>query len=541
MDNTEQKKYDAIIVGGGLAGLTSAVFLSQSGKKILLIEKNAESGGLVNSFEADGYVFDAGARAILAVVLSMLKDLKLNIEVVSSKVSFGVENKIIGIEGSSSVSEYRDLLVGLYPDSVEEIDKFIEVMIGIMKQIDIIYGIDNPIFKDIKRDQTYFLKELLPWLPKFIFAMRKIERLSKPCDVYLKEIISNSSLIDIISQHFFKGTPTFFALSYFTLYSSYVYPKGGTGKLAEALVEKILEFNGEILTNTLVEKINADQQYIVDANNNKYYYKNLVWAADLTTFYNITSLDNMSLKIKKKFEKTKELISRGRPGESVFSLYLEVDLPVSYFKSSFSEHLFYTPSEKGLGEINKSEMKGMLEKWGEIDKDEVLLWLDRFITYNTYEISIPAMRDPKLAPEGKTGLIASMLMEADLFNKINESGWYEEFRKEIENKVISVLSDSLCPALKNKVEKQFSFTPLSVEKRVGSTGGAIVGWSFESPIPVVYKMQNVNKSVNTPIPNIFQVGQWAYNPAGTPTCIITGKIAADKVVKNLSKSQSNHR
>ncbi len=531
MDNTERKRYDAIIVGGGLAGLTSAVFLSQSGKKVLLIEKNAELGGLVNSFEIDGYVFDTGARAILAVVLAMLKDLKLNIDVASSKVSLGVEDKIIGIEGSNSVNEYRDLLVSLYPDSVQDIDKFIEVMIKIMKLIDIIYGIDNPIFKDIKRDKEYFIKELLPWLPKFIFAISKIERLSKPCDGYLKELIKNPSLIDIISQHFFKGTPTFFALSYFTLYSSYVYPKGGTGKLAEALVEKIQEFKGEIINNTLVKKIDADQQFIVDENNNEYYYKNLVWAADLKTFYNITSLGNLDPQISKKFEKTKELIAKGKPSESVFSLYLEVDLPVSYFKNFFNGHLFYTPSRKGLGNINKSEIKEMLEKWGEINKEEVLSWLDRFLKYNTFEISIPAIRDSSLAPEGKTGLIVSVLMEAELFYKIEESGWYEEFREETENKIISVLSESLCPELKDKVEKKFSFTPLSVEKRVGSTGGAIVGWSFEAPIPVVYKMQQVNKSVHTPIPNIYQVGQWAYNPAGTPTCIITGKLAADMITK----------
>ena len=264
MNNADQKRYDAIIVGGGLAGLTSAVFLSQAGKKILLIEKNAEFGGLVNSFERDGFVFDAGARAILGVVLAMLKDLNLDIEVVSSKVSLGVEDKIIGIEGHNSVSEYRDLLVSLYPDSVEDIDAFIEVMVKIMKLIDIIYGIDNPLFKDIKRDKAYVMKELLPWLPKFLFAMSRIERLSKPSDEYLKQIIQDPSLIDIISQHFFKGTPTFFALSYFTLYSSYVYPKGGTGKLAEALVEKIQAFNGDILPNTVVKKIHADQQVLVD-------------------------------------------------------------------------------------------------------------------------------------------------------------------------------------------------------------------------------------------------------------------------------------
>ncbi|WP_139904945.1 phytoene desaturase family protein [Clostridium thermarum] len=527
----EEKRYDSIIVGGCLAGLTSAVFLSKSGKKILLVEKNNELGGLVNSFERDGFVFDAGVRAILAVVLSMLKELNLEIQVLESKVSLGVEDKIISIEGINSVKDYRDLLVSFYPDSVEDIDKFIEVMIKIMKLIDIIYGIDNPIFKDVKKDKKYLFTELLPWLPKFLYAMKKIEKLSKPCDKYLQEFIKNPSLIDIISQHFFKDTPTFFALSYFSLYSSYVYPKGGTGRLVDALIEKILEYKGEIITNTFIKEIYADKQYVLDNNNNKYYYKNLIWAADLKTFYNITNLGNLGSKIIQRFQKSKANIDKGRPSESVFSLYLEVDLPPSYFKRYSNGHLFYTPSRKGLGGIHKSQLKDMLQNWKTTDKKEILSWLENFLKYNTYEISIPVLKDTNLAPEGKTGLIISVLMEAELFYKIKESGWYEEFIKEIENNILTVISESLFSDLKNKVEKQFSFTPISMEKRVGSTGGAIVGWSFESTIPVVHKMQKVNKSIFTPIPNIYQVGQWSYNPAGTPTCIITGKLAADRINK----------
>lgn len=528
----EEKIYDSIIVGGGLAGLTSAVFLSKSGKKILLIEKNNELGGLVNSFERDGFVFDAGARAILKVVLTMLKELDLNIEVLESKVSLGVEDKVISIEGINSVKDYRNLLVNLYPDSIEDIDKFIEVMVKIMKLIDIIYGIDNPIFKDVKKDKKYLFTELLPWLPKFLYAMNKIEKISKPCDRYLADFIKNQSLIDIISQHFFKDTPTFFALSYFSLYSSYVYPKGGTGKLVDALAEKILEYKGEILTNTFIKEIYADKQYIIDNSNNKYYYKNLIWAADLKTFYNITNLGNLDSKTIERFENTKENIDKGTPSESVFSLYLQVDLPPDYFKSYSNGHLFYTPSRKGLGGINKRELKNMLENWHKTDKKEVISWLENFLKYNTYEISIPVLRDTNLAPEGKTGVIISVLMEAELFYKVKESGWYEEFINEIETNIINVLSESLFFELKNKIEKQFSFTPISMENRVGSSGGAIVGWSFEGTIPVVYKMQKINKSIFTSISNIYQVGQWAYNPAGTPTCIITGKLAADRINKN---------
>lgn len=530
MDNM-QPKYDVIVVGGGLAGLTSAVFLAKSGKKTLLIEKNTEVGGLVSSFQTDGYVFDAGARAILGVVPAMLKDLELNVEVVPSQVSLGVEDQIIVIEGQQSVGEYRDLLVRLYPDSTADIDRFIAVMVKIMKLIDIIYGIDNPLFKDIQRDKAYMFKELLPWFPKFLYAMSRIERLSEPCEDHLRGIIRDQALIDIISQHFFKGTPTFFALSYFTLYSSYVYPKGGTGKLAEAMAAKIRAYQGEVLTNTAIRQIDAARQCVVDDKDQIYYYDQLIYAADLTTFYDITDCSALAPDLRSQYDQHKAAIAQGKPSESVFSLYLEVDLPVDYFRNVSTGHLFYTPSRQGLGSINKSELTRFLETGRPLFKEELFSWLDRFLKYNTFEISIPAVRDPSLAPLGKTGLIVSVLMEAELFEKVAESGWFVEFRQEIEGTIIRVLSDTIYPELMAHVDKQFSFTPLSYEKRVGSTGGAIVGWSFEAPIPVIKQMQKVNKSVETPIPNIFQVGQWAYNPAGTPTCIITGKLAADRITK----------
>ena len=56
----------------------------------------------------------------------------------------------------------------------------------------------------------------------------------------------NKALIDVLAQHFFKQTPAFFALSYFSLYLDYCYPKGGTGKLVEAMEAYIRDHGGEI-------------------------------------------------------------------------------------------------------------------------------------------------------------------------------------------------------------------------------------------------------------------------------------------------------
>ena len=85
--------------------------------------------------------------------------------------------------------------------------------------------------------------------------------------------------------------------------------------------------------------------------------------------------------------------------------------------------------------------------------------------------------------------------------------------------------------LKDRIIRRFSFSPLDIEKRVGSSDGAITGWSFEKPVPVEHKIQFSRRSVLTPFPSVFQAGQWAYSPAGVPMCILTGKLAADKVIR----------
>jgi phytoene dehydrogenase-like protein len=200
----EQKPYDVVIVGGGIAGLTTAVYLARAGRNTLLVEQNDKLGGLVSSFERDGFVFDAGVRAILdaGVISTMLKDLNIPFDFLPSKVSLGVENKVIHIEDISSIGEYSALLTSLYPESKKEIDQFIISMRKIMKLLDVLYGIENPLFKDLKKDRTYIFKTLLPWLPRFLLNLGKINRLSEPCEEFLGKMIHDPSLIDIIAQHF---------------------------------------------------------------------------------------------------------------------------------------------------------------------------------------------------------------------------------------------------------------------------------------------------------------------------------------------------
>jgi len=530
-----ETSYDTIIVGGGIAGLTSGVYLARAGEKILLIEKNKECGGLVNTLSHNGFYFDAGVRALLdaGIIFPMLKDLNIQLEVVKSPVSIGIEKEIINIETVDDLIKYQEILLKLYPESKEEIDEVIKIIKRIMKHMDVLYGIENPVFKDLKNDINFVFKKLLPWFPKFIFTIRKINRMSLPVEKYLMKIVKNPSLRDIIAQHFFRNTPAFFALSYFSLYLDYFYPKGGMGKLSEALKNKILKYGGEIKTETKVVEVRADKKIIKDDKNISYRYENLIWAANLKTFYRITHIDGLSNRIKTKFETTKNIMLQNRGGDSVFSLFLEIDEPLESFRKIAYGHFFYTPSKIGLGETHRKELDYLLANFEKIGKKQILTWLEKFINLNTYEISIPGLKDPDMCPPGKTGMIISFLAEYDLFHKIQKAGWFDEFIIEIEKRLIDVISDSVYPMLKNKVISRFSFTPLSIENRIGSSEGAITGWAFQKSMPVINKIQSAGRSVLTPIPSVYQAGQWVYSPAGVPMSILTGKLAADRIIKKM--------
>lgn len=107
-----------IVVGGGIAGLTAALSLLQKEKDVLLIEKNESCGGLMNSFQRDGFRFEGGARALVnaGLVKPLTEEFALNIEILPNPITLGVEKKLLKIDGEQSLDLYAALLKDLYPE-----------------------------------------------------------------------------------------------------------------------------------------------------------------------------------------------------------------------------------------------------------------------------------------------------------------------------------------------------------------------------------------------------------------------------------------
>ncbi len=289
-----------VVVGAGMAGLTASAYLAREGYRVLLLDKNDRVGGLVNTFDRDGFSFDAGPRAFVnsGIVKPILKDLGISLDTVDNRVSIGIQDQLVYVESMDSVGDYERMLRALYPNRVRDITKIVSMITKLSAYTEVLYGFDNPSFGNVMSDKKYVIRELLPWTIKFLRALRKMNHYAEPIEDFLARLTDSQSLIDISTQHFFKGTPTYFALGYFYGYLDYFYPKGGTGAVVSLLEEKLLSSGVELALNRQVVEVAPAASEVTDSEGKRYHYDHLIWAADLKTLYrslNTAGLDQETI------------------------------------------------------------------------------------------------------------------------------------------------------------------------------------------------------------------------------------------------------
>ncbi len=97
------KDYDAIIVGGGLSGLSSAYFLSKNGFNVLVIEKEKELGGLCRSYRINGYYIEHFYHHVFHsdnTLKEILKELKIEnlLEWKNASTGFYINEKMYKLD-----------------------------------------------------------------------------------------------------------------------------------------------------------------------------------------------------------------------------------------------------------------------------------------------------------------------------------------------------------------------------------------------------------------------------------------------------------
>lgn len=133
------KKYDHIVVGSGISGLTMSLLLSMSGYKVLLIEKSPIIGGSLSRFTRRGIHFDTGFHftgglyegGILSDMLTIL-GLKESIEPIfltdSSQNRFVFESLGKSFDHPNGLETIKKTFRGYFPSEIPAIDRYFEMV-----------------------------------------------------------------------------------------------------------------------------------------------------------------------------------------------------------------------------------------------------------------------------------------------------------------------------------------------------------------------------------------------------------------------------
>jgi phytoene dehydrogenase-like protein len=131
------KKYDDIVVGSGISGLTMALILGMNGRKVLLLEKSSRIGGSVSRFYKRGIPFDTGFHftggldqsGILHDILSVLgiRDFIQPIFLSEDKAHcffFESENRLYEIP--YGIENIKKKFKGYFPGEGSNIDRYFD-------------------------------------------------------------------------------------------------------------------------------------------------------------------------------------------------------------------------------------------------------------------------------------------------------------------------------------------------------------------------------------------------------------------------------
>lgn len=253
MKDLDNIKYDILIIGSGLGGLVCGLILAMEGKSVVILEKNAQIGGALQTFRRDGVKFDTGVHYVGSLdegqplhpyfnylgILDKLTIEKLDVDGYD-KVSFGKE----GIEypHAQGFENFVTQLLVYFPEEEEGLRKYVSLI------------------KDTCDNFSLYNLEIEPNIEAEIALFEKSAlELINSCteNKKLRAVLSGVNLLYAGSG---DKTPFYvhaLIVNHYML-SAYRFPKGGD-QISKALEKQFRSYGGKIIRTAEVIKLNYEE------------------------------------------------------------------------------------------------------------------------------------------------------------------------------------------------------------------------------------------------------------------------------------------
>jgi phytoene dehydrogenase-like protein len=512
------EKFDVVVIGAGLGGLTAAGYLAKAGKKVLVLEHHTVPGGYAQEFRRGKYRFDVALHAIDGVApggwsYDHLKNLEVLDQVHFHRIDpfYKVRYPRHDITVYADVVKYEAELVRNFPHERENIHALIADMVETYWQTrrfgaEDELGIRAPI------------EQALGLFPKMIAAM------SLSWDEYMNQFIHDEELKTVFSTLWgYFGLPpkkltaaTFiFPWGSFMLSGAF-YPEGGSFAISRALEKTVKKYGGEIRYKQTVNRIEVKDGLAVAVETEK----GLRVEADII-ISNANSPDTLLKFVGREHLPAEyaQRIEEGKPAMSNLVVYLGLDTDLR--KEGWNDHERFVPHGYDIDAGYEAAMRGDFAYAG------------MAITY--YSIA-----DPDCAPEG--GSILNLFSPAG-WNSDNQWGTGGNLEKysanpqynELKTAAANILLDraeEFIPNLRQHIKYMEIATPLTNWRYSRNTGGSIYGTD-----------QNVGNThinrlpIKTPVSNLFLTGAWTFG-GGMSAAMLSGHDTSQMVLAHMDGTRA---
>jgi phytoene dehydrogenase-like protein len=520
-------EYDAIIIGGGHNGLTTAAYLAKAGRKVLVLERRHLLGGAAVTEE----IFPGFKYTVFSYVISLLRP-----EVIQELQLYKHGLHLIPTDGSFVPMEDGNYFAA-YADeasSLEEIRRhssrdadrvaeFNNMMYAMAFAAKPILGMIPPdlaspglaglrTLRDLGQHMQSLGKEKFHWFTK-IMTMSAYDFLSEWFETDV--LIATLAQVGIIGTFLGPKSPgTAYVMLHYYLgeldgaMSVWGSQRGGTGGISEAIAGAARNFGADIRCNAPVAQVivkNGQAVGVALDNGDEIYGKTVVSGCDpRVTFRKLVDKNDLPSDLVNAIDNFK---FRGSSGKVNLALDGLPDFPAMQDKAL----------TRGMQEICPSvdylERAYDDAKYGDFSKRPFMGCI------------IPTTVDPSMAPPGKH--VMSIFVQYASYN-MPTHGDRGQQREAFGNAVIDTLSE-FAPNIRELILHKQVITPWDIEQTIGITQGNISHGELVLDQLFVMRPAPGWANYRTPIRNYYQCGSGTHpggGITGTP-----GRLAALEIMK----------